>query len=222
MSRSPFRYPYEVNNGGIPDLSRYLQRKTIEPLLKGLQNRDNDAISRISKELQKSEDPSVQEIAKSITGKGTPAFGAPASIPPARKRISLSDCSTEQQSVGWGSPIVNRLPGPDFVLQSGGEMFARGIYAHAPASHPWDLGGKWHSLTGSAGLATGHPGSVVFSLYLDGKKKWSSRTLKSGDRADFQIDLTNAKTLELRTDNAGDGNGGDWGLWLAPVLHRNQ
>ena len=53
--------------------------------------------------------------------------------------------------VGYGRPVSNRLPEAEPLLMAGGRLFARGLYAHAPARHVWALGGKWSRLTGIAG-----------------------------------------------------------------------
>ena len=65
--------------------------------------------------------------------------------------------------VGWGRPAYDHVPGPSLLLESGDQLFATGIYAHAPSTHSYDLGGTWKKLIGHCGLANGHPGSVIFA-----------------------------------------------------------
>ena len=106
------------------------------------------------------------------------------------------------------------------MLTAGGRLFARGLYAHAPARHAWSLGGQWGSLTGTAGVAEGHDGSVVMSIVADGRELWHSPRLREGETVPFNIAVKDAQKLELIVTDAGDGNRGDWGLWLEPVLQR--
>ena len=136
------------------------------------------------------------------------------------KGIKLSDTKPSFARVGWMRPTYNRLPRRDLLIESGGVIFSTGIYAHAPAEHRYDLGGKWNRLKGLCGLASGSRGSVVFVISLDGKEKWRSRTTKSGALRRYDIDLTGAKELRLTVEDAGDGTGSDWGLWLAPHLSK--
>lgn len=221
MSRTPFRYPYQVSSDGIPDLTQYQHRKVIQPLLDALRNREKEEVARLAAQLATSESAFIRHIVENVTGTGKPSAASPALIDSTVDWISLSDCATQKHSVGWAKPFFNRLPEPQLVIESGGELFSHGVYAHAPASHVWNLDEKWDSLSGEAGLADGNRGSVVFSLFVDGKKKWNSRLIKTGERARYQVDLSGASELELRVENGGDGNAGDWGLWLNPVLKRN-
>ena len=102
----------------------------------------------------------------------------------------------------------------------GGQIFATGIYAHAPAEHRYQLGGKWKKLTGKCGIAAGSRGSVVFVIRTDGKEKWRSRKTKAGTLHHYDIDVSGTKEVQLSVEDAGDGTGSDWGLWLEPVLGR--
>ena len=60
----------------------------------------------------------------------------------------------------------------------------------------------------------------MFVILSDGREVFRSPKLQPGRIADFDVDLTDVTSLELRTENAGDGNNGDWGIWLAPMLSR--
>jgi hypothetical protein len=105
-------------------------------------------------------------------------------------------------------------------LSAGGKFYARGIYAHAPANHVYDLGGKWARLTGTAGAAQGKGASVVFVVVGDGKELWRSKKINEGDAIPFDVEVKGVRKLELRVEDGGNGNGSDWGLWLDPALLR--
>lgn len=220
MSRTPFRYPYEVDGAGTPDLSHYEFGQQLAPLLEALAKGEKDSIREEKEALSRSPDPLLREIAASVTGNGEPSLPSPGKLSADLTEVALSDCTAEAVSVGWATPSVNRLPGPPFVLQSAGALYAAGIYAHAPAVHRWKLEGRWKRISGRAGLADHKGGSVVFSIHVDGKEKWRSRTMRAGERSQYRVDLEGAGEIELRVEDGGDGNGADWGLWLDPVLTR--
>jgi hypothetical protein len=100
------------------------------------------------------------------------------------------------------------------------QLFTHGIFAHAPARHVWQVGGKWSRLTGTAAMADGHDGTVVFSIQADGKEIWHSKRVKPAQLETFDIPLTGAQELELRVNGLGDGNRSAWALWLEPTLIR--
>lgn len=112
------------------------------------------------------------------------------------------------------------MPEDAILLDSGGQIFETGIYAHAPASHLYELGGKWQTLSGKVGLASGHNGAVQFEIKGDGKSLWKSPVVYSDKTIDFEVELKGIQHAELLTDPTDDGPGGDWALWLEPVLNR--
>lgn len=135
--------------------------------------------------------------------------------------LSLSDAMPAEVKVGWGRPLVNRVPAPSALIQAGGKIYSRGLYAHAPAVHRWEIGGKWKKLEGEAGLSSVNPaGTCVFVILADGQQVWRSKKLSGAQIQPFSIDLTDVKTLELRVEDAGDGPNSDWGFWLNPMLKR--
>jgi hypothetical protein len=103
---------------------------------------------------------------------------------------------------------------------AGSRLYAQGLYAHAPARHEWELGGKWSRVTGNAGVAEGRRGSVVFSIAAGGREVWKSKLLKEGETASYDLPIKGAQRLEFKVSDGGDGNGSDWGLWLEPTLIR--
>jgi hypothetical protein len=60
----------------------------------------------------------------------------------------------------------------------------------------------------------------VFLIKVDGREVFRSPKLGPGRTASYDIDLAGVKTLELITEDGGDGAGADWGVWLAPELSR--
>lgn len=81
------------------------------------------------------------------------------------KMCLLSESKWSNAKVGLGATSCQRLPNDTVTLHIGGRLFARGMYAHAPNTYKYDLGGKWNRLTGGAGLADVHEWSVFFDIH---------------------------------------------------------
>ena len=135
------------------------------------------------------------------------------------KKIPLTNFKPTTAKVGWGRPAYDFLPDPSPPPRSRRQnLHHRHLYAHAPASHTYDLGKKFTSLTGSSGIAAGKRGSVQFEIKGDGKTLWRSKTLQAGNLAPYKVDLKGVNKIELLTHPTNDGSASDWALWLAPTL----
>jgi len=218
LSATPYSYPYRVDASGKVDISASRTRLLLEPLVSAVAARDSAAVDARLKEVSEMKDSTLMEIARNYADSISPTLKS--KVGPDINRVFLSELATTDAATGYGPPTRNGLPGNDGILICGGEVHARGLYAHAPARHVWELGGSWKSLQGKAGIADGHDGSVRFIIEGDGKTLWQSPVIKAGQAAPFQVDLSGVRQLTLRTDDGGDGTRGDWGLWLAPELSR--
>jgi hypothetical protein len=136
------------------------------------------------------------------------------------KSMNLTDFKPSSSRVGWGQPAFDRVPDEKILLEASGQIFTTGIYAHAPASHVYELGGQWQKLSGRAGLASGHNGTVQFEIKGDGRTLWKSDTVRSDKTVGFEVSVTGVRQIELLTNPTADGSGADWGFWLEPTLKR--
>jgi hypothetical protein len=134
--------------------------------------------------------------------------------------LQLSQAEPVEARVGWLRPAYDHLPRREALLESAGRLYETGIYAHAPAAHRWNLAGKWKRLRGECGLPSQPGGSVVFVVRTDGREVFRSAKLVPGQVAAYDIDIVGVDSLELVTEDGGDGQGADWGVWLAPELTR--
>ena len=78
-------------------------------------------------------------------------------------------------------------------------------------------------MRGEAGLHTAmqpYAYGVVFIIKTDGREVYRSLAIRGPTKPSYAVDLTGVKTLELIVEKASDRNGGNWGLWLDPVLSR--
>jgi len=216
MSRTRFQFPYRIARDGSPDLSTLQVRMELAPVLKALAQGNRRQASELAGRV-KSEQAAM--IAENLTQEFSPTQ-SPDEFQGKLTSVSLTRFRPKSARVGWLRPAYNRLPDAALLLESGGQIFETGIYAHAPASHAYVLGGKWQSLSGQAGLAAGHAGSVQFEIRGDGKTLWKSPVLRAGRTVNFDVNVKNVQQLELLTDPTGDGPGSDWALWLKPLLKR--
>ncbi|HEX8915606.1 MAG TPA: NPCBM/NEW2 domain-containing protein [Humisphaera sp.] len=215
-----FALPYAVAADGTVDLSAYTAAQALAPLAKAVNANDAATAAAELKKLEAAK-ADAKTLAAARTLAGTLGFkpgAAPAEA--AGGACQLSEAAWSAARVGWGKPTVNRLPGDTAVIRVGGTLFARGLYAHAPSAYKWDLGGKWKTLTAKAGVADGFDGSVVFVALGDGKELWRSAKTKGGALLDVKVDVAGVRELELRVENAGDGNNGDWAVWAEPAVSR--
>lgn len=216
--------PYTVGADGKVDLALYLVQQQLRPLTAALVKRDSKAVAAALKQIEENAGSSpaeqrLQEIARLLAATRNSSTG-PVPANADGQSLWLSDAKWESARVGWLRPTVNRLPNDSVALMVGGELFARGIYAHAPSAYVYDLGGKWNRVSGQAGLADGNGGSVVFVIQGDGKELWRSSKIGDSRLASYDVDVSGVKQLTLSVEDAGDGTGSDWGVWAEPRLAR--
>ena len=108
-------------------------------------------------------------------------------------------------------------------LKIGTETFENGIGAFARSLVEFPLNGQFKRFTSKVGVdaATDGRGSVVFEVYGDGKKLWTSPTMSGLDAAkEIDVDVTGVNRLRLVLTDAGDGNKFDVADWAEPTLKR--
>lgn len=217
MSSTRFRYPYNISTAGVPDLSAIQLRFDLALVLAALVKNDRQKAAQLATKIKS---PKAAAIARQLTRPITPTQ-TPAEYDGNSASVELTSLKPDSVNVGWGRPAFNRVPDQEPILESVGQIFETGIYAHAPARHVYRTGKKWKRLTGKAGLASGHSGTVEFEIKGDGKTLWKSPVVKGDRLAEFDVDLNGVTTLDLLTHPTSDGPGSDWGLWLEPMLGRN-
>lgn len=124
----------------------------------------------------------------------------------------------------WGHRMDRDFEGAP--LRSGGRLWPRGIWVHAPSRLTWKLDGSWKELRSLAGLddavATSERASVIFRVFVDGEQRYASALVRGGDApaALPVISLAGAKELVLEVDEATDFHVRDRAIWLRPLLVR--
>lgn len=140
-----------------------------------------------------------------------------------QKSVDLARLTFSQARTGYGPPLRDQVlqeGGLPALLEVGRQFYPSGLYAHAPALHEVAVNGEWRRLRTGYGLQDGHNGSVVFVVRGDGRELFRSPPVRDHEPRFLEVDLAGVKSLQLLTENAGDGNAGDWGVWLRPTLER--
>lgn len=212
----------------LPDKMPPLAPETLlAPTLRSLAEGKNADAAQTAREIADGPDgsPAVKALAAQIVRLTRPApahFPTPAALPADVKAADLSDLAWESAQVGYATPLRDRAltedPSAFPLLRSGERIYDKGIFAHGPSRLVFNTRGRWKRFAATVGLQVG--GSVVFVVRGDGRELARSALLQNDQTAAFNIDIRGVKTLELVTEDGGDGNGHDWSVWFAPQLRR--
>lgn len=217
-----FAFRYEVAADGKADLVPFRSGVVLVEALAAFRKKDPNRLRGLAKGLPE-DSQAWKKIAHLIRLLGPEQPRDPRELPASESGAEVSLLRMEAMTVGWGSPLRNRVleegdNGP--WLEVGGVFYASGLYAHAPARHVLRLGRTWKQFTSKVGVQDGHGGSVVFVVKGDGKELYRSKTVRGGQAVDVRVDVAGVDRLELLVEDAGDGPGSDWGVWLEPWLRR--
>ncbi len=142
-------------------------------------------------------------------------------------RAFLSDARWTKAEVGYGKVVRNRFyfnqgGWEGLLLQLKGEVFDKGLYAHANSVFTFPLGGNWKTFTATVGLRDGaaEQGSAVFRVLGDGKEIFRSKILRPGQKETLSLDLPGIQQLELHADGGEGHNRNSWAIWADPEVRR--
>lgn len=218
--------PYSVADDGTVEMSTFQAKLKLLPLVAAVKSENAEAIAQELQKLESSvkskpqpSDSLMIDVARRLASSLQFRPG-PSPAKDDAPECWLSDSTWKAARVGWLRPVVNRLPNDAIALFVGDRLFARGLYAHAPSHHTYELGGKWQTLSGSAGLAAGHSGSVVFVIKGDGKELWRSKKITDASVPHFDISVRDVQELRLQVEDGNDGSNSDWGVWCDLKLTR--
>lgn len=100
-------------------------------------------------------------------------------------------------------------------------FYRHGIGTHANSTQTYDVGKRFRRFSFDYGVDTeaGSKGTVVFEVYGDGKKLFSSGTIGRYELPRHsEVDITGVRMLTLVVTDAGDGITDDHADWLNPLL----
>ena len=132
----------------------------------------------------------------------------------------LENVGLDPMTTGYGTPqiaqSIERNP-----LRLGGETYPHGVGTHAESDLLIDLKGKATRFVSMVGVdeEINSRGSVVFSVWVDGRKVAGSSIMRAGDEPELvEADLKGAKTLRLQVSDAGDSANSDHADWAGAML----
>ncbi len=218
---SGIKVNYKVGENG-PNLDAINDMIPSQQLKEAFLASDREKLKEITDLLKKQGNMSVPLIKKTIFYErlfDVVEPESPDTIPADRKRFDLSDAKFEEAKTGWG-PIHRRQVPEDVLIEIGEQSFGSGLYAHAPSVYRVRLGKAWETFQTGFGLQNGHDGSVVFIIKGDGKELFRSDKITDHQIRMETVSIKDVDVLELIIDDSGDGNGGDWGVWVYPIVGR--
>jgi hypothetical protein len=110
-------------------------------------------------------------------------------------------------------------------LRIGEESFDLGLGCFAQSLLEYALDGRYKRFTATVGVdaAAEGRGSVVFEVYADGKKVWSSPLMSGLDAArKVDVPLAGVKRLRLVVTDGGDGNRYDAADWCDAKMEADE
>ena len=142
-------------------------------------------------------------------------------------RVFLSDARWTKAEVGWGKVARNRYwfnegQWEGMLLKINGEVFDKGLYAHATSDFTFPLGGNWKTFTATIGLRDGaaSQGSAVFTVLGDGKEIFRSKILRPGEKEKLRVEIPGIQTLELHAEGGEGHNRNSWAIWADPLVEK--
>jgi hypothetical protein len=125
--------------------------------------------------------------------------------------------------VNGSGPVRRDANGANGPIKVGGKSYAKGLGVYPRSDIVYDLAGDYVRFRADVGIddACGGSGTVVFNVYLDGTRVYTTNKI-TGATATRVIDLnTSGKTtLRLELTDAGDGRSCEYADWADARLTR--
>ncbi|OKI93395.1 alpha-galactosidase [Streptomyces sp. CB01249] len=153
--------------------------------------------------------------------RSTVPFRAHVVVPPPPGGGYLSDLPQLSASNGYG-PVEKdtsngeSAAGDGHPLTIGGQVYAKGLGAHAASSVEYYAGGACTAVTAQVGVddEKGAKGTVAFEIWADGTKAASTGVLTNAMAPQpLSADVTGAQVVRLVVTDGGDGDDSDHADW---------
>lgn len=132
--------------------------------------------------------------------------------------LDLSKVPLRRPRAGRGQTA----PPPPLTFVLGGVTYPHAVPQQSDGDLEIDLGGaamRFTSMVGIDDSVKAPQGSVIFGVWVDGKKAADTGVMRGGDAPKLlSVDLEGAKRLVLATIDANDGTQGDSAEWAGAVI----
>lgn len=156
----------------------------------------------------------------SALAQGQPPIEAFASDAAPEGAVWADTLDVSQTAQDWGRPQSGKSVG-ERPLMLKGQTYLRGIGTHASSTFTIDLKGSALRFAAIVGVddEVGANGSVVFEVWVDGKRTVRTGTLRGGGEPQaVSVNIAGAKRLSLVVTDADDGIGYDHANWAGAML----
>lgn len=166
-----------------------------------------------------------KKIASRFFNALTPLLTQAAPPPPQHVPLTgttfMGELSPTSSSNGYGPVEINQSVGEGSAndgkrMSIDGRAYSRGLGTHAGSRIDYRLDGeqKWFAADLGIDDETRGGGSVVYKVYIDGKRVFSSNVIRGGDAIQsIKLRISHARRLTLIVSDAGDGNTDDHANW---------
>ncbi len=239
--KTPVSVQYDANKKGEPDLERLnsiIQVRPIENLLANGKAAEAEAAAKKKLASEKRFSELALAQLNHIIALAQPQKIV--NLPTVEgQEVYLSDVQWESAIVGAGEPARNRRyvpakraknPMAGVLLQVGGKLYEKGIFAAANSCCVFHLDGKWNEFESVVGLQTGSPARVKFLVKGDGRILHQTKEIAGSGTETIKLSVKDVKKLELiavaSQDNKktlpkiGTPLGSGWTVWASPQLRR--
>ena len=144
-----------------------------------------------------------------------------------KNAIWLENLDLSKMSSGWSQPEAGKTVDKN-PIKLNGKTYQHGVGAHSYSEFIVDLFGEAEKFVSVAGVddecigkgdETKPYGTVVFEVWLDGIKSFTSGVVRIGEQARFiSIDLKGVKRMVLVITEAGDGTHYDHADWAGAMI----
>jgi hypothetical protein len=152
-------------------------------------------------------------------------YTATTTPPPATSRY-LSDMNWISETNGWGPAEKDmsngeQASGDGRTVTLNGATFQKGLGVHGASDVRYGLAGAYSTFSAKVGVddEVGDRGSVVFEVWADGTRLYSSGVMNGASTTeDVKLDIRGKKELRLVVTNASDGADFDHADWAGAMV----
>jgi hypothetical protein len=224
-AQTVFAYPYRLTQSDDPPAAS-LRRQYLfqQAALPAFEAKDRRALDAAIRRLGSEEDVWLRKarLLKNALDRREPELAELSQLAEDVREFPLSAAKWESATVGWEEPRRDLLSDAPYLMESGDDAHATGLYAHAPSRYVFRLGGRWKRFEAGCGLRNWVPGTVAFLVKGDGRGLYESGKIADWTERHVSVDVSGVDRLELIVEPTDDGKDADCSLWFSPRVVRGK